>query len=245
MKKTIALIAFLAVSTKQYAQIEKGTYVPSISINAIYTSNPAKDSLSANKNNLWNSTVTLGFGKFIQDNLLLSGSLIYAHYYSKRDEVGNKNSYANNGSSFFGNNESIGAYLLKYKFLTENFAIRYGASLSIAYSETINRRYYYYQSGYNSLTGTYASNALENVFSYTNSLGATLNLLAGIQYFVSKNLALTGSMGFFGTTYSYSPYEKVKKVDTHTLTFSLTPSFNAFSVGLSYYFRPKKQAAIN
>ena len=235
MKKTIAIIFFAAISIKQYAQIEKGTYLPSISMSASFTDNPKKDTISSTKSNSFSYNVGVGFGKFIKDNLLLISSFNYGHSNSKSDYIHNNSSNGNNGQSFFSNSESIGASLLKYKFLTENFAIRYGASLSISYSETINRYYNYYPNNGNPV--------FEQEITYSNSLGVTLNLLAGIQYFVSKNLALTGSMGFFSTNYSYSPYQKIKHSETQTVTFSLTPSFNAFSVGLSYYIRPKNQVA--
>ena len=241
MKKTIALISFMILSTKQYAQIEKGTYVPSMAINATYSDSPQKDTLSSNKTSTISVNTSLGFGRFIQDNLVLIGSLGYGHSNSKYDYVNNASSYKNSGNSSFGNSESIAASLLKYKFLTENFAIRYGASLSVSYSETISRNYWYTRV-YDYSTNTYTGSEIGKSTFYSNTLGATLNLLAGIQYFVSKNLALTGSMGFFNTAYSYSPYQKVKHGDTQTLTFSLTPSFNAFTAGLSYYIRPKNQA---
>ena len=234
MKKTIVLISFIILSTRQYAQIEKGTYVPSIAINATYSDNPQKDSLYSSKFINWSATASLGFGRFIQNNLLLTGYFSYGHSNSKTDFVDNTYSYKNNGISDFSNMESIGGSLLKYKFLTENFAIRYGASCSVFYSETTNRSYRYYQTP----PLLYRTSS-----SYSNSFSAQLNLLAGIQYFVSKNLALTASMGFFNTSYMYSPYQKIKQVDSHTLSFSLTPSFNAFTAGLSYYIRPKNQAA--
>ena len=243
MKKTIVLISFKQLSTRQYAQIEKGTYVPSIAINATYSDNPQKDSLYSSKFINWSATASLGFGRFIQNNLLLTASLSYGHTNFKSDYVDNKHSYNNSGENDFGNGESIGASLLKYKFLTENFAIRYGASLSVSYSETISRAYSYLQGVYDPVSGTYGDRILQTASSYSNLFGATLNLLAGIQYFVSKNLALTGTMGFFNTNYSYSPYQKTKQTEAHSLTFSLTPSFNAFTVGLSYYIRPKNQAA--
>ena len=243
MKKTIALISFIILSTRQYAQIEKGTYVPSIAINATYSANPSKDTLSSSKINTWGATTSLGFGRFIQDNLLLTGSFVYGHSNSKYDKIASKHPSENDGNSSFGNNESIAASLLKFKFLTENFAIRYGASLSVSYSETINNGYSYLQGVYDPVSGTYGDPILQRYSSYTNTLGITLNLLAGVQYFVSKNLALTGNMGFFSTNYNYSPYQKVKQTEAHSLTFSLTPSFNAFTVGLSYYIRPKNQAA--
>jgi hypothetical protein len=241
VKKIIVSVILIAISTKQYAQIEKGTYVPSITITGGYTNSPYKDTIYSSKTNNWNIGANLSFGKFIQENLLLTGSFGFVHSNSKTDIIGKSPPLVNKGSSGFGNNESVGGSVLKYKFLTENFAIRYGASLSISYIETINRDYY-------SVTSYVQATSSFNTFtnsstSYSNSLGATLNLLMGIQYFVSKNLALTGTMGFFNTSYMYSPYQKVKQVDTHTLNFSLTPSFNAFTVGLSYYIRPKNETA--
>jgi hypothetical protein len=237
MKKTIALILFIAISTKQYAQIEKGTYVPSISVNGNYTTSPTKDTVSSNKNNKYSITTNLGFGRFIKDNLLLTGTFSYGHSGSKSDYTNNQNHYYNKGSNSFGNTESIGVSLLKYKFITENFAIRYGASCSVSYNELISRSYQY-QERYNNSINAYEYIYL-NGTSYSNSLGAQLNLLAGIQYFVSKNLALTGNMGFFNVSDNYSPYQKAKHINASTLTFTLTPSFNAFSAGLTYYFRQK------
>jgi hypothetical protein len=245
MKKTIALLLFTLLSAKQYAQIEKGTYVPSISINGTYNTRPYSDTIYGGKTNSFNLGSTLGFGSFIKDNLLLMGNLSYTHSQAKSDYTYDaaNNSYRNYGSSSFGNTESIGASLLHYKFLTENFAIRYGGSFSVNYTESINRNYNYTRGTYYPLTATYGPDVLHNTSTYSNSLGVQLNLLAGIQYFVSKNLALTGTMGFFAIADSYSPYQHVKKQDTHTLSASLTPSFNAFSVGITYYFRPKAAVA--
>jgi len=241
MKKTIALLLFTLLSVKQYAQIEKGTYVPSVSINGLYSTSPKSDSALSSKYNNWNLGTTLGFGRFIKDNLLLTGTVSYTHTGSKANYTYVKTLNNNNGTSGFGNTESIGASLLHYKFITENFAVRYGASFSINYTESISRRYNYYDSYYN-LNGAYVSVLYSNSV-YSNSLGIQGNLIAGIQYFVSKNLALTGNMGFFAITDSYSPYLHTKKIDEHTLNVSLTPSFNAFSAGLTYYFRPKAAVA--
>ncbi len=243
MKKTIAIILLTMLSTRQYAQIEKGTYVPSISINASYGSNPQKDTVSSTKSSSWNSTASFGFGRFIKDNLLLTGSVSYNHSNSKQDYVYVKTPLQNYGLSSFGNTESIAAQLLKYKFITENFAIRYGVSFNINYIESINRNYNYNGESYNPTTNHYTYNLYETSSHYTNTFGAGMNLLAGIQYFVTKNLALTGNMGFFSASYSYSPYEKSKQASSQNLNFSLTPSFNTFSAGLTYYFKPKAKAS--
>jgi len=242
MKKTSVLLLFILLSVKQYAQIEKGTYVPSISINGQYSTSPKSDSVLSNKSNTANLGVTLGFGRFIKDNLLLTGTASYTHSGNKTDETYIKTPDNNRTYNSFGNTESIGASLLRYTFITENFAIRYGASFSINYSESINRQSYNEGGPYNPATGTYAT-ILTTSSTYTNSLGIQGNLVAGIQYFVSKNLALTANMGFFAISDSYSPYGHIKKEDGHTLSLSLTPSFNAFSAGLTYYFRPKPAAA--
>ena len=236
MKKTIAIIFFAAISIKQYAQIEKGTYVPGVSIGITYGSTPQKDSLSSIKSSTFSVTTNLSFGKFIKDNLLLTGVFSYVHSNSKTDYTFNKYPSENEGSSSFGNTESIAASLLKYKFFTENFAIRYGSSFSASYTEQISRNYSYDQT--RNSTGIY-TNTLSKETTYYNILGVSLNLVLGIQYFVSKNLALTGSMGFFSANYSYSPYQKTKHGDLELLSFSLTPAFNAFNAGLSYYIRPK------
>jgi hypothetical protein len=242
MKKTAVFLFFTLLSVKQYAQIEKGTYVPSVSINGTYNTSPQSDSVSSSKSSRANLGVTLGFGRFIKDNLLLTGNLSYNHSNSIDDNTKTKIAYSDRGSSSFANTESIGASLLHYTFITENFAIRYGVSCSVNYGESINRQHYYEGSNYNPATGTYMNESLITTSGYSNSLSIQLNLQAGIQYFVSKNLALTGNMGFFSISDSYSPYQQIKKIDAHTLNVSLTPSFNAFSAGLTYYFRPKAVA---
>jgi hypothetical protein len=155
MKKTIVFIIFIALSKKQYAQIEKGTYVPSIAINGGFTNNPSKDSTYSIKSNTLTYGTNLGFGRFVKDNLLLTGSFSYGHSSSKLDYVDDTYSYNNYGNSSFSNSEGIGVSLLKYKFLTENFAIRYGSSFSASYTETINRRYNNDNPTINPQTGTY------------------------------------------------------------------------------------------
>jgi len=234
---------FVLLSVKQYAQIEKGTYVPSVALSGLYSTSPRTDTVSSSKYNSWSLGSNLGFGRFIKDNLLLTGTLSYNHTNTKSDYVNTKFVNNNRGNSSFGNNESIGASLLRYTFITENFAVRYGAACSIGYGEAINRTYYYNGSGYNYATGTYATETLRQTSGYTNTISGQINLVAGIQYFVSKNLAITGNMGFFNISDSYSPYQHIKKIDTHTINVSLTPSFNAFSAGLTYYIRPKVAAA--
>src|SRR6185437_9056099 len=110
MKKIPVLLLFVLLSVKQYAQIEKGTYVPSISLNGNYTTRPFSDTVYTGKSNNWNLGSTLGFGKFIKDNLLLTGNVSYTHSGGKSDYTYSvaSNSYKNSGNSNFGNTEGVG-----------------------------------------------------------------------------------------------------------------------------------------
>jgi len=157
MKKIPVLLLFVLLSVKQYAQIEKGTYVPSISLNGNYTTRPFSDTVYTGKSNNWNLGSTLGFGKFIKDNLLLTGNVSYTHSGGKSDYTYSvaSNSYKNSGNSNFGNTEGVGVSLLHYKFITQNFAIRYGGMLSVNYTEMISRSYNYTPGPFDFTSQTY------------------------------------------------------------------------------------------
>ncbi|HWY12751.1 MAG TPA: hypothetical protein VN026_15565 [Bacteroidia bacterium] len=239
MKKIILLSSFFLLCNREYAQIEKGTYVPSISLNFGYSSSPDNNKgISSKINDRWNGGATIGFGRFIKNNLLISGSIGYGYSYQNSSYTNNYNVYDSNGSKSYSNSVTLSGGLFKYKFFNENFAIRFGANITSAYSDGFSKNY-----SYNYYVDTYGNPTWinNNSDSYKNAISVQGNLQAGILYFLNRNLALTGSMGFFSASYSMSPYQKLKNKtdDAHTLSFSLTPSFNAFSLGLTYYIRPK------
>ncbi|HTD41116.1 MAG TPA: hypothetical protein VK671_10885 [Mucilaginibacter sp.] len=237
MKRNLILYLLLFFSHKFLAQIEKGTYVPSISLNCSYQTSPVKDSTAnSTQNYIWNAGCTIGFGKFIKDNLSLGASFNYTYGYSRKTYVNNNSYQANTDNKNYTYSENLSISLLKYKFIGENFALRFGPTLSAYFSEGRSNSQFYI---FDASNGTYSQ---QNPTSYYNSLISSGSLSAGIQYFLNKNIALTGNMGFFAINYTYSPYQKMKhpNSEAYTLNLSLTPSFNAFNVGLIYFIRPKK-----
>ena len=245
MKKLIVCILLISLCNKQFAQIEKGTALPGFSVNGTYSSNKDDQSYNynaINKTNNWQSGFNFKYGKFVKENLLLSFNIGYT--YQEQNFKYEQAAYP----LYLGTekiNKNIlnaGISLLKYKFITENFGVDYGGSFSVSYSDGFDRHAGTLQVGVQDSLGYFSYYPVPYTTSqYQNSISASFNFTGGIFYFLSKNLSLTGSLGLFNLSYSTSPYTKQKNHEIQsTFNASLTPSFNAFGVGLVYFIRPKK-----
>ncbi len=195
--------------------------------------------LQTRKSYNWQTGINLSRGKFIKDNLLLSFNVGYTYSYRHLQSIDINDHLNNTKSESNTNTASAGISLLKYKFITENFAVYFGPSLSMSYSDGFekdegNHSYYTYDS---------LGNSLVNIVPYTtsafqNSITTNINFNAGIVYLLNKNLALTGRIGFFSANYTASYYSNFGETQ-NSFGISLTPSFNAFGAGLVYFIRPK------
>src|ERR1700758_4788851 len=119
MKSRIFFFAMTVVSfLNVHAQIEKGTYVPGISLNGSYLYNPYKDSLNTRNSSYFNAGVALKFGKFICNNLLLTPTVNYSYNQNKSFSefiplVTNPSTFDKNSSNYT-NTIGVGIGLLKY-----------------------------------------------------------------------------------------------------------------------------------
>ena len=109
---------------------------------------------------------------------------------------------------------------------------------SVSYSEGNDVREYF-QSSYDTLNGYEYLSTHETNFS--NSLSGSLYFNIGINYFVAKNFALTASIGAFSANYTVYPYfNEQNKTNQNSFDVRLLASYNAFSAGLVFFIRPKK-----
>lgn len=233
MKKIFFFALLLFLANFLCAQIPKGTYVPSIAVNGAYTNSIEKDSAHNIKSYNSQAGLTIRYGKFIKENLLLSGQLNYTKLLSS--ETYSYTTIPNSDYSYQSNKNvaTAGILLSRYKFITESLCIDFGPSFNLSFADGIITQNRYISS----------NNLLNKQSSYQNSVTAQVYFTAGLQYFLNKNLAISGSLGAFSLGYTTSPYLKEKKhIDQNSFNFYLTPSFNFFNAGLTYYIRPKTEA---
>jgi hypothetical protein len=239
MKKYFIFSLLILLANRQFAQIEKGTLVPGIIINGYYSNALNKDTIRSSVDNQWRTGFNMTFGKFIKENLLMSFTLgdFYSSSNSKSESVPIYfNNYSNKQIS---NAVSAGVSLSKFKFINEVFAVSFGPSFSFGFADGKSTRTIF-EKHYDSNNNLYYTQS--SISTYENSILAQIYLSAGIRYFISKNLSINGSLGFFSASYTTSPYLTEKKhSEQNYLAFSLTPSFNAFGAGLTYYIRPKTE----
>lgn len=241
MKKLILIIVSVLIINKQYAQIEKGTSVPGFSLSGIYTKSHANSGTYLpyydNSQINYQAGVSLKYGKFVKNNLLLGCAVGYL-YNDRENTVNYQSSYPNTTEKSKQNSVNAGVYLSKYKLIKNDFYITYGANFGLSYTESNNNNV--------QALVTYDSLGVAHFTSYPttsfdNSVQASLNLTAGINYFVTQNLAITGSLGFLNASYTAYPYQKKNnEVDRSNIDVRLFATYNAFSAGLVYFIRPKK-----
>src|ERR1700746_4053061 len=114
MKNLLVLSALLLLTNTQFGQIQKGTYVPSFALNGLYSSSMTSDSAHTNKNYNWQAGLTLRYGKFIKDNVLLSGLFNYTKLYSSSKYNYTSTPYSNQSFNGDKNIVSVGVSLFKY-----------------------------------------------------------------------------------------------------------------------------------
>jgi hypothetical protein len=242
MKKLILISIAILIITKQYAQIEKGTTLPGFSLSGMYSKTHSNSGTFLpyydNSGHNYQLGVNLKYGKFVKDNLLVGFNVGYG-YNSREYDVNYQSSYPNIQSKSRQNGINAGLYLLKYRFITDNFCITYGASFNLAYTESNNNDIGATQS-YDTMGVIHYS--YYSTTSFDNTAQANINLTAGINYFVTKNLAITGSIGFFSANYTAYPYlKKNKEIEQNSINLNLLATYNAFGAGLVYFIRPKKK----
>jgi len=230
MTKGASFLLFIIFSVKLFAQIEKGTLMTGVLINGNYTTTPFKDTLYTQTNYKWNCGANVGFGTFIKNNLLLIVKADYSLGYSE-----NKTLY-NSPFNYFNNNEvqtntnsiTPSIILSKYFFVTEKMAFSLGAGISSSYSKAISVTTYY---DWPFVSNPYTLTSKQNILAFQ------VNLLAGIYYFITKNIAISGNMCFFPLT--YTEYPSKTNVQKQGFSFNNGNVFSNYGIGITYYLRHK------
>src|SRR5205823_375214 len=135
MKKYFILALLILLANKQFAQIEKGTRLPGFALNGLYSATTLSDSAVSHKNYNWLAGLSIRYGKFIKDNLLLSGSLGYSYNDRNYKDGYSLSPYSGITQDNYSNSVTCGIGISKYKFITENFAVTFGPSLTLSYSD--------------------------------------------------------------------------------------------------------------
>lgn len=242
MKTRLIIFCILFSISNCYAQIEKGTLLPSASTFIWGQKNTTQDSLkNKNTSSYFNSGINLYFGKFIKENLLLTLGFGYSFQKTTNEQHGKKPNKYNTLSTNYNQTESILFGLQKFKFISKELGFKYGFNFDLGFIE-INRKSDVLQyNSYDVNTGETIYTNLKST-SYTNNLYSGLSFNSGFLYFINKNISLNANISFLNYRFAYSVYEKTKnKANVYDHSFSAFPGFNNFSVGISYFFRPKNK----
>jgi hypothetical protein len=223
MKKSILFFCFAFISSKFFAQIEKGTIVPSLTMQVVAGNNQTVLGTSGNKYSFLSFSIAPGYGRFIRQNLLLKIEPTFNKSKSITEFLSGNGMDTRILNSDFG--MGLRCSMTKYKFISENLAFGISSSVYGGFSEG----------------GSKTIGNITNSDSYHNSVSATIQIFGNVNYFLTKNLVLSASFGVAGLNYQYSPYSTAKHIHNHNITFNFSPSFNNFGAGLSYFIRPKPQ----
>jgi len=228
--KTISILFSILFGLNANAQFSKGNWLVEGNIGDITFSNNKSDYSTPTTSS---STTSKGFsldinpkaGYFVSNNLVTGLSLNVNLYNYKGD-------YNNAVGLKVSDYDSSGSQLTASPFLRYYFSgtekIRFYAQADAGYSINLSDKYK--QTSYNTTTGVITSTYAENAVKLKSGFSA--NGLVGLNYFMSKNVALNTAIG-----YNYSKSSKssnsttvtVSGVSTTSPDFSYTYTYGGIS----------------